>query len=233
VRVLTWNLFHGRTVPPSGRSMLPEFGAALAGWDWDVALLQETPPWWPPALAAAAGAQQRTVLTSRNWLLPVRRAISSRNPDLLKSNGGGCDAILVRGAAIQEHRTQLLTRAPERRMAHGVRLGDGRWVVNVHTTHETKPKPDAKSEAEKRPQSWADCRRAADAAHRWAGAAPLVFGGDLNLHGRPELPGLRRVAGHFVDHIFVGPGIEAVDGGHVLDRGILSDHAPVAVELRP
>ena len=24
-----------------------EFTAALDGWDWDVALLQEVPPWWP------------------------------------------------------------------------------------------------------------------------------------------------------------------------------------------
>ena len=40
------------------------------------------------------------MLTSRNWLLFLRRAISVRNPDLLKSNGGGCNAILVRGGGI-------------------------------------------------------------------------------------------------------------------------------------
>ena len=97
VRVLTWNLFHGRSVPSAGRDLLNEFAARLNGWAWDVALLQEVPPWWPPLLARACGAEHRLVLTSRNSLLPLRRAISSRNPDLLKSNGGGCNAILVRG----------------------------------------------------------------------------------------------------------------------------------------
>src|SRR3954454_19060068 len=118
--VLTWNLFHGRSVPDAPREQLADFAARLSGWEWDVALLQEVPPWWPPLLAQAAQAQERLVLTSRNFGLPLRNAISSRTPDLLKSNGGGCNAILVRGEEIEEHRTQLLTRRPERRYAHGV-----------------------------------------------------------------------------------------------------------------
>jgi hypothetical protein len=63
VQVLTWNLFHGRSVPSAGRPLEREFAAALAGWDWDVALLQGVPPWWPEALALACHAHQRTVLT--------------------------------------------------------------------------------------------------------------------------------------------------------------------------
>ncbi len=89
MRVLTWNLFHGRSVPPSGRDLLPEFTAALAGWGWDVALLQEVPPWWPAGLGAACGASARMALTSRNEGLPVRRWIAERSPDLIKSTGGG------------------------------------------------------------------------------------------------------------------------------------------------
>ena len=46
-RVLTWNLFHGRSVPGARRSLLDEFAARLAEWEWDVALLQEVAPWWP------------------------------------------------------------------------------------------------------------------------------------------------------------------------------------------
>ncbi len=66
--MLTWNLKHGRSVPPSKRELLPEFAAALGGWDWGVALLQEVPPWWPSALAAEldGGVRHTTVLTSRN-----------------------------------------------------------------------------------------------------------------------------------------------------------------------
>jgi endonuclease/exonuclease/phosphatase family metal-dependent hydrolase len=224
VRVLTWNLFHGRSVPPSGRSLSDEFAAALGGWEWDVALLQEVPPWWPEPLAQATGAEQRTVLTSRNWLLPLRRAISSRNPDILKSNGGGSNAILVRGGGIRDHRTRRLTLWPERRMAHGVLLPSGAWVVNLHAT--TEPR------SEEKPRTKADCARALAAAREWAAGAPLVFGGDLNLKGRPELPGLRHVAGNHVDHILVD-GFEPAGRGQVLDRGILSDHPPVAVTLAP
>ena len=47
MRVLSWNLFHGRSVPDSPRELLHEFADTLAGWEWDVAVLQECPPWWP------------------------------------------------------------------------------------------------------------------------------------------------------------------------------------------
>jgi endonuclease/exonuclease/phosphatase family metal-dependent hydrolase len=208
---LTWNLYHGRSPKPAGRSLLKEFSAALAEWEWDVALLQEVPPWWPPKLAEAAGADARTVLTSRNSLLWLRRLISDLNPDILKSNGGGSNAILVRGE-ILDHRWAELTRTPERRVAHGVRLADG-WIVNVHSsTHQDE---------------WAlrDTLRAL----AWAPDGLLLFGGDINLRPPPELPGLRHVAGNHVDHLFTDgrPGRDAA----VLDRGPLSDHAPVAVTV--
>lgn len=222
VRVLTWNLFHGRSVPNAGRSLLNEFAARLDGWAWDVALLQEVPPWWPPLLGRACGAEDRLVLTSRNWLLPLRRAISSRNPDLLKANGGGCDAILVRGGGIAGgQETHRLARRPERRMMHGVRLRSGVWIVNLHASTRG-----AAGEAQTRAESL----QAAGTALGWAGGAPLVLGGDFNLRGTPELPGLRHLAGHYVDHVYTSR-IEPAGRGETLDRGTLSDHAPVAVDL--
>ena len=104
---------------------------------------------------------------------------------------------------------------------HGVRLASGIWVGNLHASTRG-----AAGEAQTRAES----RRAAGTALGWAGAAPLVLGGDFNLRGEPELPGLRRAAGHYVDHVYVSR-IEPAGGGEVLDRGALSDHAPVAVEL--
>jgi endonuclease/exonuclease/phosphatase family metal-dependent hydrolase len=219
VRVLTWNLFHGRSVPGSRRSLLGEFAAALGGWEWDVALLQEVPPWWPEPLARACGAAEwRRALTSRNWMLAARRAVAGRNPDLLKANGGGCNAILVRGQRVLDHRTLRLAWLPERRWAHGVQLSGGAWVVNLHAT----------TRAPRRAAE--ECRRAAMVAHDWARGAPLVLGGDLNLAGRPELPGLQHVAGNHVDHILAS-GFEPAAPGEVLDRGSLSDHPPVVVAL--
>ena len=86
LRVLTWNLMHGRAQPSAGRDLRREFTAALAGWEWDVALLQEVPPWWPARLGAELAAEYRFVLTSRNGLLAARRAIADplAGPDQLQ-----------------------------------------------------------------------------------------------------------------------------------------------------
>jgi endonuclease/exonuclease/phosphatase family metal-dependent hydrolase len=217
VRVLTWNLYHGRSRPPCGRSLLNEFAAALDGWEWDVALLQEVPPWWPPLLARACRARQRTQLTSRNHLLPLRREISKRNPDILKSHGGGANAILVRGA-IRDHRAVRLRRRPEGRWAHGVRLADDGWAVNVHSHNH----PEA--------LALADTRQAIEAAREWAAGAPLIFGGDVNLKRPPAFRGLVHLGGNHVDHLF-SDGRPAAGRREVLERGPLSDHPPVAVTL--
>src|SRR4051812_46331969 len=211
MRALTWNLYHGRSPEPVGRSLLNEFAAALAGWEWDVALLQEVPPWWPVMLAQRASWRAR--LTSRNLGLPLRRAISSRNPDLLKSNGGGCNAILVREGSILEHRWLRLCVWPERRYVHGVRLADGR-IVNVHASTGERAR--------------ADTELAAATALRWAAGAPLLFGGDVNLRGRPALPGMVWLGGNHVDHLY---GQRPSSAFEVLDRGPLSDHPPVRVSL--
>src|SRR3978361_486538 len=102
---------HGRSVPGSGRDMLEDFARALAGWEWDVALLQEVPPWWPGPLARACGdgVEARAVLTSRNFGLGVRRWAAERRPGVVKSNGGGANAILVRGA-VGRHATLQVRR---------------------------------------------------------------------------------------------------------------------------
>jgi endonuclease/exonuclease/phosphatase (EEP) superfamily protein YafD len=206
-------------VPAAGRPLAAEFAAALAGWAWDVALLQEVPPWWPRRLGSACGASGRMVLTSRNAGLPLRRALSRRNPDLLTANGGGCNAVLVRGHAIRQHRTRELTRKPERRTMHGIELGGGRgWVVNLHgSTHPFE-------------QGQADQRLSHETALAWAGDGPLILGGDLN-QTRPRHPGLTHVAGHHVDHIFAR-GWEADGEAERIVTAPLSDHEALRVRLR-
>lgn len=222
MRVLTWNLFHGRAVPPAGRDLQAEFAAALAGWDWDVALLQEVPPWWPPALARACEAEQRTALTSRNALPALRRAVARRAPDAIRSNGGGANAILVRRAAgaIVEHRRLLLRRLPERRVCHAVALaGGGTWIANLH----------AQVHSQQRAQ--ADIDRAAAATLSWAGDAPAMLGGDFNIRD-PIAAGFERLGGNGVDHV-LAHGLCAAGAAEVLRRDELSDHAPVIVCALP
>lgn len=208
MRVLTWNLFHGRAVPPAGRDLMADFAATLERWAWDVALLQEVPPWWPPQLP---GDDHDTALTSRNSLLPVRRALARRWPDLMKSNGGGANAILVRGGAIEARAMRWLRRCPERRLAHGVRVG-GVWFVNLHGSAHVPARAEA------------DLRLAAACARRWAGDAPIVLGGDCNLRA-PRAEGFDYAGGHSVDHLFCR-GLPAA-GVERLDRGPLSDHVPL------
>jgi endonuclease/exonuclease/phosphatase family metal-dependent hydrolase len=217
MRILTWNLFHGRAVPPAGRNLQAEFAAALAGWDWDVALLQEVPPWWPPALARACDAEARMALTSRNWLLPLRRFIAERAPDLIKSNGGGANAILVRpsAGAIADHRSVVLRRCPERRVCHAVQLAGGPWIGNLH----------AQVHSPQRAQ--ADIERAATATLAGARGGPALLGGDFNVRD-PVAPGFEHLGGHGVDHL-LGHGLRAVGGPEIPDRGHLSDHAAVIV----
>jgi endonuclease/exonuclease/phosphatase family metal-dependent hydrolase len=209
--------------------MLGDFSRALGGWEWDVALLQEVPPWWPVPLARSLDCEQVSVRTSRNALLPLRRFVAVRWPDLIKSNGGGANAILVRADRIVEHRAVRLCRTPERRWAHGVQLAYGIWLVNLHATAHA---PD---------RAQRDVSLAAREARTWAHDLPLVFGGDFNLgaprleelrsDGGGDLAGLRSVASSDVDHVLIGTRLRALEPAQTLDRGTLSDHLPLAVTL--
>jgi len=223
MRVLTWNLFHGRAQPPAGRDLQPEFAAAIAGWDWDVALLQEVPPWWGPALAHACDAEQHTALTSRNALPTLRRAVARRAPDLVKSNGGGANVILVRrgaaGARITEHRRVLLRRWPERRVCHAVALAGGPWCANLHAqVHSSE-------------RAAADIARAAAATLAWAGGAAALLGGDFNVRA-PAAAGFEELGGHGVDHV-LGHRLRSAGAAEIPARGELSDHAAVIVGILP
>jgi endonuclease/exonuclease/phosphatase family metal-dependent hydrolase len=221
LRALTWNLFHGRAIPPRDEDLLNAFASRLAGWRWDVALLQEVPPWWPPALASACDAEERHVLTSRNALLPLRHAVASRRPELMKANGGGCNAILVRGlGSMRVHARRRLCAWPERRVVHAVSVDvgdDELWLANVHAS--THP-----------PRARRDLAEARAAVLRWADGAPLVLGGDCNVV-RVALPGLVHLGGSHVDHV-LARGLTGVHArAEILDRGTLSDHAPLLVTI--
>ncbi|MCW3010053.1 MAG: Endonuclease/exonuclease/phosphatase [Solirubrobacterales bacterium] len=218
MRVLTWNLFHGRSVPGAGRDLEPDVAALVAGWTWDVALLQEVPPWWGPGLARASGASARTALTARNALLPLRERLGRRFPDVMKSSGGA-NTILVRGQAITAHERAVLRWWPERRVVHAVRTADGAWWGNLH----------AQVHSEER--ALTDLRTAARELLGWGGAdGRLVLGGDTNVR-KPIAPGFVHLGGNDVDHL-LARGWRRI-GARKLDAGALSDHAPVLFEIAP
>jgi endonuclease/exonuclease/phosphatase family metal-dependent hydrolase len=113
---------------------------------------------------------------------------------------------------VTEHRWRRLCLWPERRWVHAVRLqGAGVWVANLHGGGPAR-----------------DAVRAADGVLRWAGEAPIVLGGDFNIRDL-RLDGFEYAGGFSVDHVLVR-GLRPV-ASEVLERGRLSDHAPVLVEL--
>lgn len=194
IRVLTWNIFHGRDGPPDpalytkraewtrrterndthvqvNRNLYPEYSRMLDSASWDVALLQECPPRWVRRLARDCGAAHHRALTSRNWVLPLTSALARLNPDLIGSAEGGSNAILARGDAgkIAERRsTAIRALRPERRTMAFARLGCGLCVTSLHAS--TSP---ARAEPE--------LIRAAARAVEWAEGAPLILGGDFNV----------------------------------------------------
>ncbi|HYH59262.1 MAG TPA: endonuclease/exonuclease/phosphatase family protein [Thermoleophilaceae bacterium] len=187
--VLTWNLFHGRDHPPAdspthaevNRVLRDEFADLLAREPWDVAFLQEAPPHWLRPIARRAGAHGASALTSRNLGAFARRRLAELNPDLIASNEGGSNQVLVRGGwGIAETRRLTLTLLPERRRLL--------WVRLAHPDHGEVTAANLHATAGDRPGAERDVLKAARAACAWSAATPLVFGGDLNMR-MTESPG--------------------------------------------
>ncbi len=236
---VSWNLFHGRDCPPDpalftwrsrllrieergtthvqvNRNLTAEFAAMLASARWDVALLQECPPRFATPLTKACRAYSHRVLTSRNSFGTLRALAARINPDLIASGEGGSNLTLVRafgplGQIIERHELTIHEGKPERRAMALTRTSAGACIANLHATNDR-----AALAAE-------DVLLAAEAATRWAGEAPLLFGGDLNL--RPaEDPGVFVVLReHFGLEGDTGP--QAID--HLLSRGLETIEPPV------
>jgi endonuclease/exonuclease/phosphatase family metal-dependent hydrolase len=235
---LAWNLFHGRDFPPDpelftwrsrlfrrsernathvqvNRELLDEFATMLAGAEWDVALLQEAPPRFTEPLAQACGADGHRVLTSRNRLGALRAAAARLNPDLIASGEGGSNLTLVRpggalGGIVERRGMEIHEGRPERRAMALTRTAAGVCVANLHATNDFPA------------LAVADLRRAARAAVEFAGGAPLLFGGDLNLRPRRNPEVFAELAER---HDLTGTTApEAID--HLLARGMAAVEPP-------
>ena len=241
MRLLSWNLFHGRDCPPnpalsSWRSRLlrrderdathvqvnrplgREFASKLADWEWDIALLQEVPPRWLGALKGACKASGVRGLTSRNSFGSLRARVADWNPDLVRSAEGGSNMLLIRSPAriIATRATTLATR-PERRRLLMARLAlpsDRRLVVAC--IHLSVPRTD---------QGRDEALRAAELATDWAAGDPLVLGGDFNLRPRDHRAAFDDLSRRFRLEPPTGP--QAID--HLLAAGPLDVATPPAL----
>jgi len=231
--VLCWNLFHGRDFPPDpelrtwrsrllrldesnethvqvNRDLTTEFATLLAASAWDVALLQETPPRFAEPLARACGAEAHRALTSRNSLAPLRALLARQNPDLMASGEGGSNLTLVRvpgklGGIADRREIAIHEGEPERRTMAFTRTASGVCIANLHATND---RPELATE---------DVLKAARAASEWAGASPLLFGGDLNLRPAEHPEVFERLAAEFG---IGGPPTAPRAIDHLLSRGL-------------
>ena len=228
MRVLSWNLYHGRDFPPGeglftlrsrllglterdathvqvNRPLRSEFAGWIAECEWDVAMVQEAPPLWFRHFGERARANGVRVLTSRNVIPQLQRVAANINPDLIASWEGGSNQLFVRAPGrILEHRKFTLTFRPEQRRMiwTRVRLASGETVcvANLHASAGLPVKASAEVVA------------AAAHAVEWSAGDPLVFGGDTNLRpARTPAPfaelserfGLGEPTGpHAIDHVF-------------------------------
>jgi endonuclease/exonuclease/phosphatase family metal-dependent hydrolase len=235
---IAWNLFHGRDFPPDpalrswrsrllridernethvqvNRDLTTEFATLLAASAWDVALLQESPPRFAEPLARACSAEWQRALTSRNALGPLRGLLARQNPDLIASGEGGSNLTLVRvpgrlGGIAERRELAIHDGAPERRSMALTRTASGVCVANLHATND---QPNLAIE---------DVLRAARAAGEFAGNAPLIFGGDLNLRPAEQPAVFERLREDFGLAAPTAP--RAID--HLLTRGLEVIEAP-------
>lgn len=225
------------------RDLFAEFARVLSDAEWDVALLQECPPRWWNRLAAACEAEAHGALTSRNSLSTLRTLAARLNPDLIAAGEGGSNLTLVRssfrcalcpngrqkahrsGGIVERRELTIHAGRPERRAMAFTRVatsagassspasasGSSLCIANLHATND---RPDVATE---------DVLRAAEAASAWAGDAPLLFGGDLNLRPAESPAAFDELRERFgltaptapdaIDHL-LARGLEAVEPPH-------------------
>ena len=200
------------------RSLRDEFAAKLAGWDWDVALLQEAPPRWLAGLERATGARGVRVLTSRNSLAPLRAGVAARQPHHVAAHQGGSNIRLVRPPArVVATTSAVLATRPERRVLSLARVQLPEPRLTIANTHLSVPHTG---------QGPGEALHAAALATEWAAGDPLIFGGDLNLRPADHRAAFDDLRDRFGLAAPTGP--RAID--HLLARSLDVVAPPVALD---
>jgi len=223
VLIRSWNLFHGRTVPPGRHVHLREMVELATRDAPDALCLQELPLWALSRLEEWSGMTAISAVAKRT---PVPRRLGGvlqrHDPRRFRSGvTGQANAILLApGLAALEHRTvRVSERGRERRVCHAVRL-DCFVLGNVHATNDFR-RPEVPRAELKRAHALVESMATAGEAR--------ILAGDFNLRD-PDLPGPN------IDHIVVagiahGPLEVWPDERRRHNGAVLSDHAPVEVRV--
>lgn len=221
--VRTWNLYHGRTKPNSGRSHL-EWMVRLVSEGADLVGLQEVPTW---ALGRLGGWSSMTAVGA--VARPARlgalgRQLTARAPDVFRSLfNGQANALLLRPPLRVEGEPRVVELKPraatERRVCQLVRVDDGGRTLLVANFHASAHLPEQAR------------REVGRVGALVAGEERAVVMGDFNVRAT-GLPGFSPpVAG--IDQVIVRnlelerPAASWPPERRKADGHLLSDHAPV------
>ena len=228
--VRTWNVYHGRTYPKSGRTYLERM-VRLATLDApDVVALQEVPLWALARLERWSGMHAIWAVTVPSMLGPVARWVTDLDPVRVRFTiAGQANAVLVNPHwDVAEHEVYVMNPdvgriestlgRPQRRVCQALELAVGGDTFVLGNLHATNSPETARREVEMTVDLLAHVPR-------------LVLCGDFNVR-RMTVPGFTSpIPG--IDQILVR-GLEFERRPHAwpldrrrVDGRLLSDHAPV------
>ena len=196
--VRTWNLFHGRTSPPSSALYLEEMARRVVEDGPDVVAFQEVPVWALDRLETWSGMAAFPAVAMLPLGGPLARKLTERNPQRLRSLlTGQANALLLsrrlelvgrprvirlnprpfrsaearaRGLSFRER----LNWAWNRRVCQAVHVRERERVIVIANLHATKDHSLAAAEVDR-------------LARLWPPEAPTILCGDFNARG--SLPG--------------------------------------------
>jgi endonuclease/exonuclease/phosphatase family metal-dependent hydrolase len=260
VLVRSWNLFHGNSVPTRRVAFLDEMVELASADDPDVLCLQEVPAWALDRFTVGDVAA-RPMLGPLPIPRGVGRALTSLHHGVLRSAFSGQGNAMQIAARLRVTAHEVLTLNPrrfrdaqareleldavarlawakERRIVQAVRLSGGGRTSVVANTHCTSYPDPRLADAELLRAAWFTTSFARP-------EEVVVLAGDFNVtlgqsHTLRDLVGPEwgfTNAGDGIDHILVrGAQVAAARTWARSERahgsGILSDHAPLEVDLR-
>jgi endonuclease/exonuclease/phosphatase family metal-dependent hydrolase len=232
--VRTWNLYHGRTHPKSGRTYLERMIRLMTIDAPDVVALQEVPTWALGLLERWSGMQAEWAITVPNFLGPVARLVSGLDPVRMRfSAAGQANAVLLNPHFdVSEHEVYVLN--PEvsrwdvafggrqRRVCQALSVETDDGILVVGNLHATNNRERAMVEV------GLAVELVGDAEH-------VVLCGDFNVPRFTVPEYSPPIAG--IDQILVR-GLKLVRGPQPwpkerrrVDGRLLSDHVPVEAEV--
>jgi endonuclease/exonuclease/phosphatase family metal-dependent hydrolase len=232
--VRTWNLYHGRTQPKSGRTYLERMIRLMTMDAPDVVALQEVPIWALGLLERWSGMQADWAITVPNFLGPVARVVSGLDPVRMRfSAAGQANAVLLNPHFdVSEHEAYVLN--PEisrwdvafggrqRRVCQALSLETEDGTLMVGNLHATNDPERAMVEV-------------GIAAELLGEAEHVVLCGDFNVprftvpEYSPPIDGIDQILVRGLK-LLRRPGAWP-DERRQVDGRLLSDHAPVEAEV--